>query len=83
MAKLHEIKAKVQEVTGLSAFDENSAVRVQVTGDQPQLVPVVADKLRSAGINFQQSKPRTFKGAFFTIPLRNVGSAFAANWEFA
>lgn len=83
MTKLHEIKAKVQEVTGLTAFDENSAVRVHVTGDRPELVPVVADKLRADGIRFQQSKHRTFKGAFFTIHIRNIGTAFATNWEFA
>lgn len=83
MAKLHEIKATICEITGLTVLDENDAVSVMVTGDQPELVSVVAAKLDAAGIKFNQSKHRKFKGAFFTIPLRNVGSAFAANWEFA
>lgn len=81
--KLHEIKSKIEAITGLKAFDENSAVRVLVTGDQSEMISVVADRLRAAGVNFEQSKHRKFKGSFFTIPLRNAGSAFAANWEFA
>lgn len=81
--KLHEIKAKVHEVTGLTVIDENDAVSVLVTGDRAEMVPVVAESLRAAGLQFRQSKHRKFKGASFTIPLRNVGSTFAADWEFA
>lgn len=81
--KLHEIKTTVSEITGLAAFDENGAVSVFVTGDHPEMVCAVRDKLNLAGVSFTESKPRKFKGALFSVPVRNVGTAFAANWEFA
>lgn len=81
--KLHEVKTKVQEVTGLMVMDGDKAVEVLVTGDQPEMVPVVRRKLEASGLPFSQSKHRKFKGAKFTVHLRNVGTAFAADWEFA
>lgn len=81
--KLHEVESIIKSVTGLATFNANDAVQVLVTGDTPELVPVVREKLEGAGIRFEQSKHRKFKGATFTIPLRNVGTAFHANWEFA
>lgn len=83
MARLHEIKKAVQEITGLMVFDANSAVEVMVTGDTPEMVPIVAAKLAAAGLPFSQSRHRKFKGAIFSIPLRNAGSAFHADLEFA
>lgn len=83
MAKLHEITARISEVTGLTVSAENDCLRVLVTGDAPEMIHVVREKLRLAGINFTQSKHRKFRGAFFSIPVRNVGTAFHTNWEFA
>jgi len=81
--KLHEIKTKVHQVTGLTVMDGDRAVEVLVTGDHPEMVPIIRHKLEDSGLPFSQSKHRKFKGAIFTIPLRNVGTAFAADWEFA
>lgn len=80
--KLHEIKAKISEIAGLDAHDDNDCVCVTVTGDASEMVGVVRARLQDAGIAFSESKHRKFKGAFFSIPVRNVGSAFHANWEF-
>lgn len=81
--KLHEIKAKISEIAGLAAHDDNDCVCVTVTGDTPEMVGVVRGRLQRSGIAFTESKHRKFKGAFFSIPVRNVGSAHHANWEFA
>lgn len=83
MAKMQEIKAQVQAITGLVAFDENEGVSVLVTGDKPAMVSTVAEALKAAGVSFVQSKHRKFKGALFSVPLRNVGTAWNADWEFA
>jgi len=83
MAKLHEIKAQITEITGLPVMDEDAGISVLVLGDRPEMVPVIAARLAAAGIAFEKAKNRTFKGAKFTIALRNVGTAFATNWEFA
>lgn len=80
--KLHEIKTQISSISGLPAFDGEGCIEVFVTGDTPEAVPVVRKKLEAAGVIFLQSKPRKFKGATFTIPIKNVGTAFHANWEY-
>lgn len=82
--KLHEIKSRLSEISGRDIIhDDNSGVVIPVLGDEPDSVAVVRDRLDAAGVPYSQSKHRKFKGAFFTIHLRNTGTAFAANWEFA
>ena len=80
--KIHEIKSQIEEVTGFTALIGDQSIEVLVTGDKPEMVPVVRRKLEAAGINFTQSRHRKFKGATFLIPLKNVGTAFYANWEY-
>lgn len=81
--KHHEIESRVQEITGLGPFGENGAVSVLVTGDHPEMVPVVREKLAQAGLSATEKGGRRFKGRQFFIALRNVGDAFRADWEFA
>ena len=81
--KLHTAKAKLEEVTGLVAFDVNHGIEVTVLGDQPELVNPTANKLAAAGIPFRRKpKGKKFSGATFFVPLKNVGTAWSADWEF-
>src|SRR5690606_25397735 len=82
--KLHEIKSRVHDATDLTVMNEDgAAVSVLVTGDQPEMVPVVGEKLTRAGFSFSETGGRKFKGKLFVIHLVNNGSAFNADWEFA
>lgn len=81
--KHHEILTAVHSVTGLHAMTENSGVSVLVTGDQPEMVPVIRQRLIAAGYRFTEKGGRKFLGRKFIIELRNVGDAFNAEWVFA
>lgn len=81
--KLHTAKTQIEEVTGLAAFNANHGIEVTVLGDQPELVNPTAEKLAAAGIPFRRKpKGKKFAGATFLVPLKNVGTAWAADWEF-
>ncbi len=81
--KLHTAKTKLEEITGLMAFDVNHGIEITVLGNQPELVKPTAEKLAAAGVPFRKKpKGKKFAGACFFIPLKNVGTAFAADWEF-
>ena len=81
--KLHEIKSQVSAVTGLNAIECDGGVDVLVTGDHPEMVPAVREKLESAGIPFVKLGARKFRGARFFVPLANRRTAFHAEWEYA
>jgi hypothetical protein len=80
--KHHEIKAHVSAVTGQQVFDGRDCVEVVITGDHPELIPIVAKKLEDAGLSFDQSRHRKFKGCTFAIHIHNVGTTFNADWVF-
>lgn len=81
--KLHTAKTMLEEITGLMAFDANHGIEITVLGDQPELVKPTAEKLAAAGIPFRKKpKGKKFAGACFFIPLKNVGSVYATEWEF-
>jgi len=81
--KLHTAKTKLEEITGLTAFDVCHGIEITVLGDQPELVGPTAEKLQAAGVPFRKkSKGKKFAGATFFVPMKNVGTAWAAEWEF-
>lgn len=82
--KLHEIEAIIKEATGIKPWAENGGLEIFVDADRAEIIPAVRSGLEAAGIQFSQKSARkSFKGALFFVPLKNVGTAFAANWEFA
>lgn len=83
MGRHHEMLSEIKAITGRTPMQDNDALVVAVLGDEPEMIPVIRRRLEAAGKNFIQSRHRTFKGAFFTVPIRNVGTAFAADWEWA
>lgn len=83
MNKYHEIKSLVSKAAGINAIGCDEGLSVLVTGDKPELIPGVVAGLQAAGIPFVASKHTKFKGQRFVIPLKNVGTAFHASWEFA
>lgn len=81
--KLHTAKSRLEEITGLIAFDVNHGIEITVLGDQSEMIKPTAEKLTAAGVPFRKKpKGKKFAGACFFIPLKNVGTAFAADWEF-
>ena len=80
----HEIEKIISDATGLKSFADNDGMKIFVDADRAEVIPAVEAGLKSNGITFIRKRARkSFKGAQFFVPLRNVGTAFAANWEFA
>lgn len=81
--KLHDVKREVEAATGLTALDGDKAVEVLVTGDRPEMVEPTAAALRAAGIPFIcPPAHKAFRGRLFRIPLKNIGTAWHADWEY-
>jgi len=80
--KHHAAKTVLQNITGIVPFEENEGFSVLVTGDKPELIAVVESKLKAGGHSYEIQKGRKFKGAKFIVHMRNVGTAFNADWEF-
>lgn len=82
--KLHQAKAMIAEATGRLVTDHEEGAAVLVRGDESQNVDAVAQMLSDAGIPFRRArKAKHFAGALYIVPLKNVGTAFHANWQFA
>lgn len=82
--KLHQVKALIAKATGRLVTDHQEGAAVLVCGDEPQNAAPVAQKLSDAGIPFRRARKAThFAGALYIVPLKNVGTAFHADWEFS
>ena len=82
--KLHQAKALISEATGRLVTDHEEGVAVLICGDEPQNAAPVAQMLSDAGIPFRRArKAKHFAGALYIVPLKNVGTAFHADWQFA
>lgn len=83
--KIHEAKALIATATGgRLVTDHEDGVAVLVCGDEPQNVAPVAQMLSDAGIPFRKAtKAKHFAGALYVVPLKNVGTTFHTDWQFA
>lgn len=83
--KIHEAKSLIASATGgRLVTDHEEGVAVLVCGDEPQNAAAVAQQLSDAGIPFRQArKAKHFAGALYIVSLKNVGTAFHADWQFA
>lgn len=83
--KIHEAKTLIATATnGRLVTDHEEGVAVLVCGDEPQNAAAVAQQLSEAGIPFRKERnAKHFAGALYIVPLKNVGTAFYANWQFA
>lgn len=82
--KIHEAKTLVAAATGRLVTDHEEGVAVLVCGDEPQNATAVAQQLSDANIPFRKArKAKHFAGALYIVPLKNVGTAFHADWQFA
>ena len=83
--KLHQVKALIATATGgRLVTDHEEGVAVLICGDEPQNAAPVAQQLTGAGIPFRRArKAKHFAGALYIVPLKNVGTAFHADWQFA
>lgn len=82
--KIHQAKALIAQATGRIVTDHEEGVAVLVCGDEPENAAPVEQKLSDAGIPFRKARNvKHFAGALYIVPLKNVGTAFHADWEFA
>jgi hypothetical protein len=82
--KLHEIETIIKDATGIKPWADNGGIEIFIEAERAEIIPAVRSGLEASGIQFSQKRARkSFKGALFFVPLKNVGTAFATNWEFA
>ena len=82
--KLHEVEKIITDATGIKPWADNGGLEIFIDADRADIIHTVRKGLEGLGVSFSQKRTRkAFKGALFFVPLRNVGTAFAANWEFA
>lgn len=85
--KAHEIKTDIIRATGRDpslVHHGDDCFEVMVLGDEPENVVPVVQALQGAGIPHRK-KPsgKAFKGATYLVPIKNVGTVFHADWQYA
>ncbi len=85
--KSHELETMIKTLTGLPVFVESDEkghyLEITVLGDQPERVEPTTAALQNANIPFRKKpKGKQFAGQSYRIPIKNVGTAFQADWEF-
>ena len=81
MAKLHQIAEQISKAAGHTATIGDQAIYVFFTADCSEQIAPTKARLTAAGYRVLKSRHRTFKGARLSVAIRNVGTAFQADWE--